>query len=625
MPVLRIIDGYGAGFALELDGDDVSIGRDPACRIQIGDPKASRCHAELRYAGGAWSVHDAGSSNGTWNDQGKIGEWPLESGATFRIGQTYFRFEEDESPALGQTQIGDDGSFKDPERILGLEPTDSQLFAAARAADPDRLAQTNEYLLMLHRVVQRANEATSRDAVFEILDDIAADVLEGDRCAVFLPTTDSWSLWPVHERRLRARFGTTPFATSLLEQARARLEPLLCTHEGDVDPTTSMVQAGVSSAMVAPMRIGEDIHGLLYVDRLESEAVFTRGDLEWLAAVANQLAVSLHNMEQVAVLAAEVDRLSQDRASARSVDLVGRDPAMEAVHEFIAKAGPTPAPVLITGESGTGKELVAQALHLASKRAEAPLQTVNCAAMAESLVEATLFGHVKGAFTGADSDRPGLFELSDQSTLFLDEIGELPLSIQAKLLRVLEQGEVQRLGENLTRTVDVRLLAATNRKLEEEVAAGNFREDLFHRLDVLQVELPPLRERPGDIDLLIDHFLTLSARKLEQPAKKLSPEARAVLLKHDWPGNIRQLRNTVERAAIMAGSDTIRPDDLPEGVQGGTSAEVFHTPIVSMAEVERMHILRVLDHCGGNKKATAELLGIDRSTLYAKLRQYGEH
>ena len=168
-------------------------------------------------------------------------------------------------------------------------------------------------------------------------------------------------------------------------------------------------------------------------------------------------------------------------------------------------------------------------------------------------------------------------------------------------------------------------LAATNRKLEDEVAAGNFREDLFHRLDVLQIELPPLRERPGDIDLLIDHFLTLSARKLEQATKKLSPEARTLLLKHDWPGNIRQLRNTVERAVIMAGGDTIRPDDLPDSIHGSENTDVFHTPIVSLTEVERMHILRVLDHCGGNKKATAEMLGIDRSTLYAKLRQYGEH
>ena len=624
MPTLRIVDGFGAGFSLELGDDAVTIGRDPTCRIQIADPKASRTHAEVAFDRGVYVVRDRGSSNGTWNDQGRLECLELEDGATFRIGRTYFRFEEDESPSLGQTQIGDDGSWHEPERVESLTGSDTQLFSRIQR-DAAALHRANEYLLMLYEVVQRANEANTREGVFEILDDIAAEVLEGDRCAVFLPTTDGWTLWPVHERRLRARFGATPFAAGLLEHARARLEPLLCTHEGDVDPTTSMVQAGVKSAMVAPLRIGGEVHALLYVDRLENEHSFSRQDLEWLAAVANQLAVSLHNQEQVAELTAELGRLSQEQAPKRHVDLIGRDPAMDVVHDFIAKAGPTTAPVLISGESGTGKELVARALHNASKRAAEPLQTVNCAAMAESLVEATLFGHVKGAFTGADQDRPGLFELADQGTLFLDEIGELPQSVQAKLLRVLEQGEVQRLGENLTRTVDVRVLAATNRKLEDEVAAGGFREDLYHRLDVLQIELPPLRERPGDIDLLIEHFLLASARKLEQPTRRLAPEAHALLARYDWPGNVRQLRNVVERAAIMAPGDTIRPDDLPEAIRGAEASESFHTPIVSLAEVEQMHILRVLEHCGGNKKATAELLGIDRSTLYAKLRQYGAH
>nr|MDA3959943.1 sigma-54-dependent Fis family transcriptional regulator [Planctomycetota bacterium] len=555
--------------------------------------------------------------------QGKIERQALDDGATFRIGRTYFRFEEEEEPAMGQTVVGDDGSFRDPDKIQGLIGTDTQLFR--RRSSEQELKQANEYLRMLHQVVQRANDADTREALFEVLDDVAADLLEGDRCAVFLPTPDSWRLWPTHERRLRARFGATPYASGLLAAARARLEPLLCTLEGDLDPTTSMVQAGVRSAMVAPLRIGEDVHALLYVDRLENDDAFTRQDLEWLAAVANQLAVRLANQATVAELTAELDRLSQEEVPHRSVDLIGHDASMDVVHSFIAKAAPTPAPVLVTGESGTGKELVARALHLASKRADKPLQIVNCAAMAESLVEATLFGHVKGAYTGADNDRPGLFELADQGTLFLDEVGELPQSVQAKLLRVLEQGEVQRLGENLTRTVDVRLIAATNRKLEDEVTAGNFREDLFHRLNVLQIELPALRERPGDIDALIDHFLVQSAKKLEAPTKKLDPKARTVLMAYAWPGNVRQLRNTVERAAIMASSETIRVEDLPDGILDAEPSDTFHTPIVSLSEVERLHILRVLDHCGGNKKATAEMLGIDRSTLYAKLRQYGAH
>ena len=294
---------------------------------------------------------------------------------------------------------------------------------------------------------------------------------------------------------------------------------------------------------------------------------------------------------------------------------------MDPVFKFIERAAPTPAPVLILGASGTGKELVARSIHQQSKRAGNVLQVINCAAIAESLIESVLFGHVKGAFTGADETRPGLFELADGGTLFLDELGELPQSVQAKLLRALEQGEVQRVGEGTVRNVDVRIIAATNRELENEIQAGNFREDLYHRLNVLSVQLPPLAERPKDIDALIDHFLHDSAMRLSEQAKTLSTEARALLLRYNWPGNVRQLRNTIERVNIMSAGAIIEAGDLPESIRGADDQN-FNSPIAPLGDIEKMHILRVLDHCGGNKKATAEILGIDRSTLYAKLRQY---
>jgi transcriptional regulator with PAS, ATPase and Fis domain len=232
---------------------------------------------------------------------------------------------------------------------------------------------------------------------------------------------------------------------------------------------------------------------------------------------------------------------------------------------------------------------------------DAPMQVVNCAAIAESLVEATLFGHVKGAFTGADETRPGVFELADRGTLFLDEVGELPAQAQAKLLRALEQGEFQRIGDNAVRKVDVRIIAATNRDLQAEVSEGRFREDLYHRLDVLSVTLPPLRERPGDLDLLIDHFLKISAERLDQPVRRLETQARALLLRYGWPGNVRQLRNTIERATIMSSGGSIAVDDLPEALHEASEDAACITPVCSLSEVERFHILRV---------------------LYAKLRQY---
>jgi len=607
MPKLRVAAGSKRKEqVLEFEGDaEVTIGRDPECDVQIGDPKASRVHAKVVADDVGYVLRDLGSSNGTWTEDGRIEELDLRHGSVFSIGSTRIRFEQDVLEEDEGLDSGDDSWAT--SQITGLERAET-LLAPHDGDEDEELVRINHYLAVLHQVVLRCHEARSRDELFEVLDDVAADALEGDRCAVFLPTPEGWALWPPHERRLRARFGVTPFAGPLLNQARIRREPLLCTDKGDLDPSLSMVQAGLRSAMVAPLRIGDDLHALLYVDRLDSDRAFSREDLEFLAAIANQLAVRMHNFSQVAELEAEVERLRKDQSTI-AIDLIGTDPGLDGVRSFIVKA------------AGTGKELVSKALHQCSKRADKPIQVINCAALAENLVESTLFGHIKGAFTGAEDNRPGLFELAHEGTLFLDEIGELPHSAQAKLLRALEQGEVQRLGENLVRKVDVRVLAATNRDLEEEIKKGNFREDLYHRLNVLTVDLPPLRERPGDIETLVQHFLTDCAKRMDVPVKKLTPEARALIMRYSWPGNVRQLRNVIERASIMATGKAIDADDLPETLHE-SEATTVKTPIVSLAEVEKMHILRVLDHCGGNKKASAELLGIDRSTLYAKLRQY---
>ena len=632
MPWLRVIDGPDKGAQVELTGT-VTIGRDPAAGLRIGDGKASRLHAEIRKAKGRWELADLDSSNGTWSEQGRIRSQPLSDGFTFRIGATYLRFESIPGGVVGGTTTQLTASAADGSRIDGLDQTRVSLFGGPPGEAAADLARINAYLVLLHQIVMKSHHARGREAIFELLDDTAAEALDGDRCAVFLPVPPDqgecgWTLWPVHERRLKARFGKVPFARTLLAEVRRRAEPLLCTAEGDLGPSASMLQAGVVSAMAAPLRIGDEVHALLYVDRIRGaesqrgDRVFSRTDLEFLAAVSNQLAVQLHNQERTAGLEAEVERLTAAPPRPEAIELVVRDPAMVPVEAFIRKAAPTDAPVLILGESGTGKELTARAIHRLSKRAAQPLQVVNCAAIPETLVESTLFGHMKGAFTGAEATRPGVFELADNATLFLDEIGELPLGVQAKLLRALEQGEVQRIGDATMRRVNVRLIAATNRDLAEEAHHKRFRTDLLHRLDVLSIAIPPLRARPADIDALIDHFLKDAAKRLGHAQRKLAPETRALLLGHPWPGNVRQLKNTIERAVIMAAGQVIRPEDLPDGVRGAEPGAVA-TPICALEVIERQHILRVLEHCGGNKKATAEVLGIDRSTLYVKLRHYG--
>ena len=297
-------------------------------------------------------------------------------------------------------------------------------------------------------------------------------------------------------------------------------------------------------------------------------------------------------------------------------EMIGESPAMREVFRLIERAGPADKPVLIQGESGTGKELVACALHRLSQRSDKPLVVINCAALPETLLESELFGHERGAFTGAVSAKPGLFEAADEGTLFIDEIGDMPGSLQAKLLRVLEDGSLRRIGSIKERRVNVRLLAATNRDMADEVKQGRFREDLYYRINVMTLELPPLRERTGDVPRLVARFL---GNQWE-----IEPAALQAIERYDWPGNVRQLINALERAKILADEQTIRLDGLPPGIAAGGSSN--HPPTVGgqdqLAAIERSKIIEILRRERGNKARAARTLGIGRRSLYRLLEGY---
>jgi DNA-binding NtrC family response regulator len=315
--------------------------------------------------------------------------------------------------------------------------------------------------------------------------------------------------------------------------------------------------------------------------------------------------------------------------------LVGGSPAMQAVHRLIATVAPTNSTVMILGETGTGKELVARTLYQQSKRADMPFVPVNCGALSENLVESELFGHRKGAFTGADRDHKGLFEVANGGTLFLDEVGELNKNIQVKLLRFLESGEIRRVGETEPFRTDVRVLCATNRDLRTMIKADEFREDLYFRINTFEIRLPALRERRQDIPDLARHLLSRAARRpIEQVANLLSPEAIDVLLEHEWPGNVREMANVMEHAYILSGGQRIAPEHLPHHIRPMTGS-----PTLSLApapgagappgartlrDIEMEHILRVLEKHGGNKAAAAAELGISLKTMYNKLNQLQE-
>lgn len=325
-----------------------------------------------------------------------------------------------------------------------------------------------------------------------------------------------------------------------------------------------------------------------------------------------------------AALRREVNRLRREVLKEYSFhQILGKSKAMREVFDLIRRVADSPTNVLITGESGTGKELVAKAIHYNSDRREAPFVPVNCAAIPETLLESELFGHVKGAFTDAKTDKRGLFEEAQKGTLFLDEISELPLTLQAKLLRAIQEREIRRVGATRPVSVDVRIIAATNLNLAEEVKAKRFREDLFYRLNVIEIRLPPLRERREDIPLLVEAFLRKCAEVSHKEIRGMTESALALLMDYSWPGNVRELENVIERATTLARGEKIVPDDLPPAIQGARGErrvlDEAAERVLPLADVEKEYILRILEKTGGNKYQAAQVLGIDRKTLYRKL------
>jgi DNA-binding NtrC family response regulator len=370
---------------------------------------------------------------------------------------------------------------------------------------------------------------------------------------------------------------------------------VLMTAFGSVDTAVEAMKHGASDYLTKPVKKDELIR---VVERVIREAALRR----------------------------EVDRLRREVRKEYSFhQILGKSKTIQAVFDLIRRVADSPTNVLITGESGTGKELVAKAIHYNSSRKEAPFVPVNCAAIPEQLLESELFGHMRGAFTDAKVDKRGLFEEAQKGTLFLDEISELPLMLQAKLLRAIQEKEIRRVGATKPIAVDVRIIAATNLNLADEVKNKRFREDLYYRLNVIELKLPPLRERREDIPLLVDAFLKKCAEMGGKPVKGISEAALAMLIDYAWPGNVRELENVIERAVTLSRGDKVSPDDLPPAVQGARGdRRVLNEAAeksLPLHEVEKEYIKKILEKTGGNKYQAAHVLGIDRKTLYRKLAE----
>jgi len=519
-------------------------------------------------------------------------------------------------------------------------------------------------LEMLRGVTRRVATAESLEVVLQSIAAALVEQADATNARIFLALTDAECPMchsrgaggggPAYERALHcvASAGHTdeegiphrvPLNSELPPAIQWRLrEPVLIDEWGQferfkVDPATLQMwrAMGISSAAGYSLEFrGEQLGtiGFLASRRITTE------EFALLGIFADQAGLAIRNAQLYREVERYRDRLERENAYLQEAiaeergfeGIVGESPALRAVLRKVQQVAPVETTVLLTGETGTGKELIARALHQGSARRDRPLIKVNCGAIPQGVVESELFGHERGAFTGALQRRTGRFELADKGTLFMDEVGELPLDTQVKLLRVLQEHEFERVGSHRTQQVDVRLVAATNRDLEQEVAQQRFRTDLFYRLNVFPIRVPSLRERPSDIPLLVKHFLAQFQRKLAKPLKAVTAESMARLERYAWPGNIRELQNVIERACVLSPGPVVEILDELRPMSGGDSAleapVARHDVIVTLEESERMHIRQALAATGGRMHGpdgAAALLGINPSTLRSRMKKLG--
>jgi transcriptional regulator with GAF, ATPase, and Fis domain len=648
MPKFIVKSGPHAGLEIPLVGKRLVFGRSDECDVVLTDGNVSRVHAHAIVLDGLVALVDLNSSNGTFVNELPISRILLMDGDEIRLGETVLVFCDAETGGrefagapLASMPRFQSAPASPPTPLEGTEELGrTQLFAPI----PDDMhveALKEIYLKLkaLYRVFQEVSQSDTLSDMFEAVGRALTISTGAERVVFFLnaeKTGETWHKFLTHTAsKVDERQAASPVSEALLARARAdlRMVPAHVEPDGETD-----FAQGQANAIAAPVVRGGRLLAVLYVDNPATGEPFTKDDADFVYTLSLQLAVRLNQVEQVQQLRQENVELRR-RVDADFAIIV-RDEKMKAVMALTQRVAGSDSTVLVTGESGTGKELIARAIHHFSPRASKPLVAVNCAALPETLLESELFGHEKGAFTGAHERRIGKFELADGGTLFLDEIGDISAAAQAKLLRALQEGEITRVGGTKTIKVNVRVITATNKNLAEEVRQGRFRQDLYFRLKVIDIALPALRDRPDDIPVLAEHFLKQLRQKVPTRVKAFSPEALEVLKRYSFPGNVRELRNLVERALVFATGETILPEHFPvelleaaggglmipaadnEAPQGERAVRPDGTPL-PLSEVERNHILLVLRHVRGNKLRAAAILGISRTTLYEKLKLYG--
>ena len=591
----------GQNYVLDPEKEN-RIGRGTECTIQLNDPLCSRVHAIVKNVNGRWEVRDLESRNGTFVNDRKIDDSTLGEGHYLKLGSTEFQFHQSRMrPTLpGDPNVGVTQS------IVARFKMGSKEFDAADLGAIHSVEQTQDLLLLHQLSIKLLSCGDPQQCIRSAL-----ELVQGRTKASvvgFLSVGD--------DRNLRPKIVLPDYAQQRVNLSEDLMR-LVCDEGHAVwianqkNAEAEKAAAHFSDAQCIPLVSGKRVLGAFHL-YLE-DGRFRQSHFDFAVSAANITAQALARAYYEETLSTDNQRLKEISGSD---ELVGESPPMLDLKARIARVASARGCVLIRGESG--KELVARAVHRQSARADRPMLSINCAAIPADLIESQLFGHRAGSFTGADRDHDGLFKQADMGTLFLDEIGELTSAGQAKLLRILEGHPFLPVGATTEVQVDVRVIAATNRDLALLARERKFREDLYYRLNVFELHVPPLRERGSDVGRLIDHFLDHFGRSHGRPGIRLSDAARSKLISYAWPGNVRQLRNTIDSAVVMAAGPRIEAGDLMLQDVGGQELDTLEIEVW-----ERKLILEALKRTGGNVPDAAKLLGIGRATLYRKLEQYG--
>jgi len=614
-PRLTAISGRLKGNVFTFEDLPVVIGRETTATLCVADASVSRRHSQIEREAEHFVIEDLESLNGTFVNDVPVKRRKLQHGDRVRIGDSQFIFLTHEADMSSSSEV----HFEEGQVITG---------STLQFRFNDALYVMARDLSALMKISTTINAIRGLEKLQKTLLDLLFEVVPAERGVVLLTDTGAEGDEPVFGSvfgldRERGQDASIKVSSKVTRWVLKHRESILITNQAEADnfgSSDSLVADQPASVMCVPLIMLDRSLGVIYLDTTELDTPFDQDHLQLVSAISAITAVAIENARHFEWLVSENQRLIADFNIEHN--LVGESPPIREVLQFISKVAPTDSTVLLSGESGTGKELAARAIHLNSKRADKTFMAVNCAALAESLLESELFGHEKGSFTGALMQKKGRLEIADGGTVFLDEIGELSPALQVKLLRVLQEREFERVGGTRAIKVDIRLITATNKNLEESIANGTFRQDLYYRLNVVNLEMPALRERPEDIPLLANYFAAKYAERCNRRITGIAANAQARLASYYWPGNVRELENAIERAVVLGATDRILLEDLPESLLESEPAVAapgtkYHEAV---AETKRQIILSAMQQAKGSYTEAAKLLGVHPNYLHRLVR-----